>query len=72
MENTPGFNLRGKLVGPNGSYIKHINHETGVRIQLKGRGSGFFEADGKEGPMMMFMHLTAQSNDDVTFIHHCM
>lgn len=67
IDDTPGFNLRGKIVGPNGSYLKHVTSESGVRVQLKGRGSGFVEGDGKESDMQMYMHLTAQSNEEVNY-----
>lgn len=65
IDDTPGFNLRGKIVGPNGSYLKHVTAESNVRVQLKGIGSGFVDGDGKESNVQMFMHLTAQSNEEV-------
>ena len=39
--------------------MKHISAETGCRIQVKGRGSGYVEQDGKEADADMFLHLTA-------------
>lgn len=39
----PMFNVRAKLYGPNGSYIKYIHTETGCKVQLKGQGSGFVD-----------------------------
>lgn len=35
--------LRGKLLGPNGSFLKHIQITTRTRVQLRGKGSGYFE-----------------------------
>ncbi|CAG8800236.1 8935_t:CDS:2, partial [Racocetra persica] len=35
------FNARAKIVGPQGAYVKHIQQETGAKVQLKGRGSGY-------------------------------
>ncbi len=57
MEDVPGFNLRGRIVGPNGVYCKHIMNETGVRIQIRGRGSGYTEGDGKEADVPMYLHI---------------
>ena len=44
LEPIPGFNLRAQVVGHGGSYVKHIQQETGCRVQIKGRGSGYLEA----------------------------
>lgn len=30
-----GYQVRGKLLGPKGSYLKHIQDQTGVRVQLR-------------------------------------
>ncbi|KAJ3220346.1 hypothetical protein HDU67_000013 [Dinochytrium kinnereticum] len=35
------FNIRAKIVGPQGSYMKHVQQETGCRVFLKGKGSGY-------------------------------
>lgn len=54
----PAFNLRGKIVGPSGAYVKHIQQETGARVQIRGRGSNFLEPNtGKEldEPMHLFI-----------------
>lgn len=58
LEPVPGFNLRAQVVGHGGSYVKHIQQETGCRVQIKGRGSGFLEtATGKESEDEMFLHV---------------
>ncbi|KAI7922110.1 hypothetical protein M0657_003695 [Pyricularia oryzae] len=58
LEPIPGFNLRAQVVGHGGSYVKHIQQETGCRVQIKGRGSGFLEtATGKESDDEMFLHV---------------
>ncbi|KAJ3362147.1 hypothetical protein GGF32_006432 [Allomyces javanicus] len=52
------FNLRAKIIGPGGAYVKHIQNETGVRLQLKGLGSGYTENQtGRESdePLHMWM-----------------
>lgn len=58
-----GFPLRGKIVGPQGAYIKHITGETQSRIQLKGRGSGFKELDGMESSEPLYAHITCPSEE---------
>jgi len=58
LESVPGFNLRAQVVGHGGSYVKHIQQETGCRVQIKGRGSGFIEtATNRESEEDMFLHV---------------
>lgn len=58
LESVPGFNLRAQVVGHGGTYVKHIQAETGCRVQIKGRGSGFFEhATGRESDEPMYLHV---------------
>ena len=42
------YGVRGKLLGPKGSYLKHIQEQTGVKVQHAGKGSGNLTEDGKE------------------------
>ena len=35
----PGFSVIGKLLGPRGSFLKHITSTTQARVELRGRGS---------------------------------
>ncbi|ODQ52962.1 hypothetical protein SAICODRAFT_35222 [Saitoella complicata NRRL Y-17804] len=59
MESMPGFNVRAQVVGPQGAYVKHIQGETRMRVQIKGQGSGFIEqAIGREADEPMFLHIT--------------
>jgi hypothetical protein len=59
LESLPGFNLRAQVVGHGGAYVKHIQQETGCRVQIKGRGSGYIEnATGQESEDEMFLHVT--------------
>lgn len=59
LESTPHFNLRAKIVGPQGSFVKHIQSETGTRVQLKGKGSGFYETStGLEAEEPLHVHIT--------------
>lgn len=58
MEGGPHFNLRAKIVGPHGAYVKHIQNETGSRVQLKGRGSGFYETStGQEADEPLHVYI---------------
>lgn len=59
LEPVPGFNLRAQVVGSGGSYVKHIQQETGCRVQIKGRGSGYLEAaTNRESDEEMYLHVT--------------
>lgn len=53
------FNVRAKVVGPSGMFVKYIQQETGTRVQIKGIGSGFVDAEtGKESDEPMHIHIT--------------
>lgn len=59
LEPLRNFNVRAKIVGPGGLFVKYIQHETRVRVQIKGFGSGFIETDtGHEAEEPMFIHVT--------------
>lgn len=58
LEPVQGFNLRAQVVGHSGSYVKHIQQETGCRVQIKGRGSGYLEAaTNRESEDEMYLHV---------------
>ncbi|TFY80178.1 hypothetical protein EWM64_g3830, partial [Hericium alpestre] len=40
LESIRNFNVRAKVVGPQGMFVKYIQQETGTRVQIKGQGSG--------------------------------
>ena len=40
-----GFNLKARILGPNGLYLQHIARETGSTLCLRGRGSGTLEPE---------------------------
>lgn len=62
LDPMPGFNLRAQIVGSGGSYVKHIQSETGCRVQIKGRGSGYLEvATNRESEEEMFLHVTYEA-----------
>ncbi|UZJ54670.1 hypothetical protein CBS101457_003990 [Exobasidium rhododendri] len=53
------FNVRAKVVGPQGLFVKYIQNETGTRVQIKGLGSGFIDASsGAESQEDMHVHIT--------------
>lgn len=59
LEPVHGFNLRAQVVGHGGAYVKHIQQETGCRVQIKGLGSGYLEAStNRESEEDMFLHVT--------------
>ncbi len=52
------FNVRAKIVGPQGQYVKHVQNETRTRVQLKGYGSGYLEADtGRESDEPLYINI---------------
>ncbi|KAI5864239.1 hypothetical protein GGS23DRAFT_563476 [Durotheca rogersii] len=58
LEEIRGFNLRAQVVGHGGSYVKHIQQETGCRVQIKGRGSGYPEGPtNRESDEDMYLHV---------------
>jgi len=58
LEPISGFNLRAQVVGRGGDNVKYIQQETGCKVQIKGRGSGFMEPQsGQEGEEPMFLHI---------------
>ncbi|KAI7319527.1 hypothetical protein KC315_g9711 [Hortaea werneckii] len=66
LEPIPGFNLRAQVVGHGGSYVKYIQNQTGTKVQIKGRGSGFMEHDtGRESDEQMYLHIAGPNADDV-------
>ncbi|KAL1519612.1 hypothetical protein AB1Y20_023125 [Prymnesium parvum] len=65
LDSNAGYQIRGKLLGPKGSYLKHIQDQTGVRVQLAGKGSGNLLPDGTEGGQPLHLVLNAQSQEQL-------
>ncbi|KAG0163031.1 hypothetical protein DFQ28_000422 [Apophysomyces sp. BC1034] len=64
IEGSTHFNIRAKIVGPQGAYVKHIQNETGSRVQLKGKGSGFYESStGVEADEPLHVHISCPRED---------
>ena len=61
VEPAMAYQVRGKLLGPKGSYLKHIQEQSGARVQLSGKGSNNHTAEGKEAEHALSLDLNAQS-----------
>ena len=54
------FDLRKKILGSGGKNMKWIIAQTeGVKLRLRGQGSGFFEDNGQESEERLVLHLSA-------------
>ncbi|KAF9898000.1 hypothetical protein BX616_004640, partial [Lobosporangium transversale] len=58
IESDRMFNVRAKIVGPGGEYVKHVQNKTRTRVQLKGYGSGYLEAEtGRESDEPLYINI---------------
>ncbi|KAF9071569.1 hypothetical protein BDP27DRAFT_1218957 [Rhodocollybia butyracea] len=66
LESIRNFNVRAKVVGPSGTFVKYIQQETGTRVQIKGVGSGFVEQEtGQESDEPLYIHITGPEESQV-------
>ncbi|KAG5721441.1 hypothetical protein E4T56_gene13188 [Termitomyces sp. T112] len=66
LESIRNFNVRAKVVGPSGSFVKYIQAETSTRVQIKGIGSGFVDQEtGQEEPVPLYIHITGPEEGQV-------
>ncbi|KAF9566493.1 hypothetical protein CPC08DRAFT_628340 [Agrocybe pediades] len=66
LESIRNFNIRAKVVGPSGSFVKYIQAETSTRVQIKGLGSGFIDQEtGQEEPVPLYIHITGPEEGQV-------
>jgi len=66
LESIRNFNIRAKVVGPSGSFVKYIQAETSTRVQIKGVGSGFIDQEtGQEEPVPLYIHITGPEEGQV-------
>lgn len=56
-EAVPAFAIRGKVLGPQGSFLKHIQTQTGCKIHLRGKGSGYVELGATDQDINDPLHL---------------
>lgn len=60
------FNVRSKVVGPGGIFVKYIQEESGARVQIKGWGSGYIEhSTGREAEEPMYIHILGPDQERV-------
>ena len=59
LEQAPeAFKLLEKLQGPGGAFLSHIATQTGAKVHLRGRGSGFIEpTSGKESFEALYIYI---------------
>ncbi|KAF8946456.1 hypothetical protein BGZ47_000526 [Haplosporangium gracile] len=66
MDSERTFNVRAKIVGPGGQYVKHVQNETRTRVKLKGQGSGFLEVEtGREAEEPLYICILGNTQEEV-------
>ncbi|PAV20458.1 eukaryotic type KH-domain type I [Pyrrhoderma noxium] len=66
LESLRNFNVRAKVVGPQGVFVKYIQTQTSTRVQIKGLGSGFIDTEtGRESDEPMHIHISGPDEGQV-------
>lgn len=67
----PAFPLPGKIIGPGGSFVKHIQTTTNCKVHLRGKGSSYFEANSRmEAPEALHLFITGPTEQQVQHAKH--
>jgi len=62
------FDMVPMLIGKKGMNMKNIVDETGAKVRIRGRGSGYLEVNGKrEAPVPLMVAVTVVKGDVVNF-----
>jgi len=63
-----GFDLIPMLIGRGGCNMRDIHEKTNAKVRIRGRGSGYFEVEGRrEAPVPLMVVVTADKADTIGF-----